>query len=98
MATPHRVAGEPRAHPESLVPRAEEQYEGDDSEDGDDDHGQRANDGNQHRHEHDERLRDGGRAGKAGTTLTVGAARRRLSTWLRPNAVVAENLAPTHEV
>src|SRR5256714_11111984 len=28
--------------------------------------------------------RDGGRAGKAGTTLTVGAARRRLSTWLRP--------------
>jgi len=30
--------------------------------------------------------------------LTVGAARRRLSTWLRPNAVVAESLAPTHKV
>ena len=41
---------------------------------------------------------DGGRAGKAATALMVGAARRRLSTWLRPNAVVAENLAPTHEV
>src|SRR5439155_14439782 len=29
-------------------------------------------------------LPDGGRAGKADTALTVGAAKRRLSSWLRP--------------
>jgi len=38
--------------------------------------------------------RSGGRTGKAGTASIVGAARRRLSTWLRPTASPGEPSRP----